>query len=576
MRSRVASFAPPEAGFGALTVTVKLASSLIVVLAASMSAVIPAFASSREVHQEASGTWIRVPDEDATPGNPSAPRGDCAWTFSPSHRVHPFFSAQHLWPDVAISPDHSTYGVTWMDDRTGSYRVYYSASTDDGLTWSPPELVDKRTGGIISRFPDLEFAIDGVPVIAWEDDRNSSGMHVFVARRNEGAPDPWAVNRQVTFTGAPPFISYFRNPSLAVQSTDDFFLAYTDWREGDLYQVYGRHTTDGGATWSAETRVSDGLGFEPVAGDPCLVVDPTTDSPAAALFCVTNDWRGNVPGGRLPNVYFYRSTDSGATWSIGVRVNDVESGFQQTSSHALVRLDDGRLTAGFFNSPGGGREHFSTSVSANLGATWSSSDDVDDGDASVYSSIVAVGTTVIAAFSARNGTFDAMLRASADGGETWTEPICRMDDDPGGGTAQNPVVAAKTPIDVLGVWQDSRDYLWDVYSTRGMIPFVGAPVVAPPAASALRLAASPNPSRTGATIRLHVEGLAGDTDAGTAGVAHIVDVSGRRVRRIEGDGGAFTWDGRDDQGVAVAPGIYRARWVSAGGSSLETAVCVLR
>jgi hypothetical protein len=273
-------------------------------------------------------------------------------------------------------------------------------------------------------------------------------------------------------------------------------------------------------------------------------------------------------------VFFYRSTDSGASWSIGVRVNDIEAGFQQTSSHALVRLDDGRLTAGFFNSPSAGRDHFSTSVSMNDGATWSASDDADGGDASVYSSIVAAGTTVIAAFSARNGTFDAMLRASSDGGETWTEPICRMDDDPGGGTAQNPVVAAKTPINVLGVWQDSRDFLWDIYSTRGMIPFVGAPEITPPA-GALRLVASPNPSRVGAPIRLQVEGLAGAADE-IGGAIHIVDVCGRHVRRIAGDGSTLSWDGKNDQGVAVAPGIYRARRISADGSSLETAICVLR
>lgn len=75
----------------------------------------------------------------------------------------------------------------------------------------------------------------------------------------------------------------------------------------------------------------------------------------------------------------------------------------------------------------------------------------------------------------------------------------------------------------------------------------------------------PNPSRTGQSVCLPV--VIPATGAGDA-VIDVVDAAGRRVRRIE-VGTAATcsagviWDGRNDSGREVAPGIYRA-WLVTG------------
>ncbi|MCC7141373.1 MAG: T9SS type A sorting domain-containing protein [Candidatus Eisenbacteria bacterium] len=66
-----------------------------------------------------------------------------------------------------------------------------------------------------------------------------------------------------------------------------------------------------------------------------------------------------------------------------------------------------------------------------------------------------------------------------------------------------------------------------------------------------------NPTTLGTTISYQVPGT-------TRVVVDIVDVSGRRVRRVQDqsvDGGAHVvgWDGRDDSGSRVAAGVYFAR-----------------
>lgn len=100
----------------------------------------------------------------------------------------------------------------------------------------------------------------------------------------------------------------------------------------------------------------------------------------------------------------------------------------------------------------------------------------------------------------------------------------------------------------------------DATVTIGGSVAVGTPAARP---AALRLQASPNPSR--ALTRLRIESEA----AGFQEVA-VCDLLGRAVRHLESgwfDAGARArdWDGRDDSGARVPPGIYYAQVRAAAG-----------
>jgi hypothetical protein len=455
-----------------------------------------------------------------------------------------------IWPDIEVSPDGSTIGVAWMDDHTFSYHVYYAQSTDDGATWSAPEVVDTRTGGNLSRFPDLEFAPSGIPVVIWEDDRQgTSGMNVYISRRTGGLP-PWSQNIKISDAGTPPSLSDFMNPSLAILSETHFFVAWTDWREGTFYQVYMRSTTNSGATWSLPAvRVSDELGFEPVAGDPNLAVDPTSSPSSASLICLTNDWRGDVPGGRYPNVFAYRSTNGGASWSTGVQVNDVSAFYQQVTGHSIVILNDGMRTAGWFNSVSAGNDHFHTNVSTDDGATWSPSVPADHAGSGVYPAIATDGASVFATFDSYHGSWDIYFRASSDGGRSWSEDACRIDDDATSAAAQNPVLAIGPSAKAYGTWMDSRPGFgtWKAYTTRVTMQATGVENLASPPALGILLC-SPNPSLAGSPVRIVLP--AGD------GRVQIYDAAGRLVREVVSTSGEAHWDGRDSHGKEAAPGVY--------------------
>jgi subtilisin family serine protease len=81
--------------------------------------------------------------------------------------------------------------------------------------------------------------------------------------------------------------------------------------------------------------------------------------------------------------------------------------------------------------------------------------------------------------------------------------------------------------------------------------------------AAVALSVSPNPFAAGARIA-----------APGAGRVEIVDVSGRIVRRatLAGERPAFAWDGRDERGAEVRPGVYLVRFEGASGRVVRRVV----
>lgn len=85
---------------------------------------------------------------------------------------------------------------------------------------------------------------------------------------------------------------------------------------------------------------------------------------------------------------------------------------------------------------------------------------------------------------------------------------------------------------------------------------------AAPAMTSLRAYAYPNPAR--GTV-----GLVVPAHAGSRLRCDILDAAGRRVRQLgavaEASGWVtLVWDGRDDSGLATAPGLYLGVWHDAG------------
>lgn len=92
----------------------------------------------------------------------------------------------------------------------------------------------------------------------------------------------------------------------------------------------------------------------------------------------------------------------------------------------------------------------------------------------------------------------------------------------------------------------------------------------PPSLDRLEVRVYPNPSfLTGIGIRLSVEGNT------TTYRGWVFDITGRRIRGVAALNGGLIWDGRDDDGRVVEPGIYFIH-VEGGGQSGTARAVLLR
>ena len=116
---------------------------------------------------------------------------------------------------------------------------------------------------------------------------------------------------------------WYRIPAIAKAHNGDLVAIY-DYRVchndvgfGEVDQVM-RRSTDGGATWSAETKIADGTGggnhFGAAYGDPALVADRESDN----MTLITVSGQQSYPGATAtsrPMVAALYSSDNGQHWS---------------------------------------------------------------------------------------------------------------------------------------------------------------------------------------------------------------------------------------------------------------------
>jgi hypothetical protein len=352
-----------------------------------------------------------------------------------------------------------------MDDRTGTYKIYSSVSTDGGKTWLADQRVDDSPPGVMARFVTLAPYGASDLVAVWEDVRSSPTWNVYLSR---GTWNPgmnridWSSSTQINTTGGTTSSGDYMNPSV-VTDGKSVYVAWTDWREGVYHAVYSRASTDGGLTWKPEVRISDEIGDQPVSGDPSLVVDYGSSAVPRPVACAWNEWRGygpGQPGGDYPEVSFARSTDGGQTWTNPtVRVNDITNFYQQASKHvvAITPLTH-TINVGWFNWDFTGHSEMRVSRSTDNGATWLASKLVSNPltDCDPYLCLAAgFGEDVLTAWSGYESDWNVYFRASEDAGVSWT-PILRADDDNTGARSGNPNVSSLPNGSPIVIMMDTR------------------------------------------------------------------------------------------------------------------------
>jgi hypothetical protein len=225
----------------------------------------------------------------STDGGASWPGGDTRLTNAAGFSVNP-----------SVAAAGAVVHVVWRDDRDGNNEIYYKRSTDGGTTWGGDFRFTNDTAA--SQYPSVAVAGDTVHVV-W-DDRRAGNYEIYHKRSTDGGAT-WGSDNRLTNDAATS--SY----SSVAAAGDAVHVVWSDLRDGH-WEVYYKHSTDGGTTWSADLRLTN---------DAAASTYPSVAAAGPVVHVVWWDGRdGNE------EIYDKRSTDGGAAWGSDTRLtNDLAS-----------------------------------------------------------------------------------------------------------------------------------------------------------------------------------------------------------------------------------------------------------
>jgi hypothetical protein len=221
--------------------------------------------------------------------------------------------------DRTMTPRRGRLYCVW--DRFNETNIYCVASGDGGTTWTSAVRVSNQSS---NQFPCPAVGPDGTLYVAWT---NYGGNLRLDKSTDGGATFGSDVNITSIYNPAPTLnggIDAVCSPALDCDITGGpyngrLYCVYLNRVNSD-YDIYIRHSTDQGASWSTARRINDdAVNNGRDQFHPWVTVDNT-----GTLSAVWLDRRQD-PANLQWHCYMSQSTDGGMTWSPNQQISTVPS-----------------------------------------------------------------------------------------------------------------------------------------------------------------------------------------------------------------------------------------------------------
>lgn len=233
--------------------------------------------------------------------------------------------------------------------------------------------------------------------------------------------------------------SNYREFVTVCEAGNNIYSCWLDYRPPGSYYVPSlqfNRSTDNGATWGTDYHVNTGVTQGTAAPDyPDIACDET----GQYVYCVWQDYRQDpvdptLQNGSMPNVYFNRSTDYGATFEATDQWIDTgTSPNTHVVRYANVEASGSNVYVSWVDSRFGNRGvYFSMSPSYGASGTWTAPQPVDPLGGYLYTQdyadLACSGNNVYAAWQDSRISGSVHMNASQDGGVTWDNlTVARVD-----------------------------------------------------------------------------------------------------------------------------------------------------
>lgn len=211
-------------------------------------------------------------------------------------------SSEQSYPDIAVAGNDNIY-VVWQDQRNGNWDIYSAVSTDDGNSFEQNVRVNSNPSPVIDqRSPSIALNNNDAVFVAWQDNRNGDDDIYLARSTNEG--DSYQTDIEVSDDVTD---RNQRSPTIAIDDSDDIYVAYEDYRSGNNWDIYISSSSNNGNSFDAHARVNDASSNN--LRIPSMSVD-ADDNLHVAWY---NGWDNYI--------YYTKSTDAGATFGADARVS---------------------------------------------------------------------------------------------------------------------------------------------------------------------------------------------------------------------------------------------------------------
>ncbi|HYS72523.1 MAG TPA: sialidase family protein [Thermoplasmata archaeon] len=174
-------------------------------------------------------------------------------------------------PAMNVDQNSGAIYVAWPDVRNGNLDIYMSGSTDGGLTWSANNRINDDSDSTTQYMVDLAIDSHGTVHAAWEDER-SGAWNIYYSNSTDGGAT-WAANLRVSSEDTSG--SYNRpGDYFAIEAgpNDYIYVIWTDGR-GDDFDIY--YARSPGFPVATVTVGTDPTGL-PVTVDGVTAASPKT------------------------------------------------------------------------------------------------------------------------------------------------------------------------------------------------------------------------------------------------------------------------------------------------------------
>ncbi len=243
----------------------------------------------------------------------------------------------------------------------------------------------------------------------------------------------WQTDVRLTYDGAQSYMSGPHQKDIA-SSGNVLHVVWHDERTN--WDIYYKRSSDAGATWGADTRLSNGP------------AESHSASVAVSVSTVIVVWNDNRDGHM--ELFFIRSTDGGLSWGVETRLT-TNDGF---SSCNVVAAISGSVVHAIWNDARDGNNEVYYKRSTDGGISWGTDTRLTNNASDLYEPSIAVSGLFIHTvwYDNRDGNWEIYYKRSTNGGANWGADT-RL--------SSTPIVSELTHVAASGsivhvAWQDDR------------------------------------------------------------------------------------------------------------------------